>query len=96
MIRLTGPDGERVMTTVSSADEERTVHMIPRGPWVRGAYRIAIDTRLEDLAGNTFQRPFDLDLTEPGVRARDGLSVLYLQFQVILAATPVSPSVHGP
>jgi hypothetical protein len=37
----------------------------PREPWRAGDYRLVIDTRLEDLAGNRIGRPFDVDLFQP-------------------------------
>jgi hypothetical protein len=37
----------------------------PRQPWAAGAYRLVTDTRLEDLAGNTIGRPFEVDETHP-------------------------------
>lgn len=41
------------------------------GGWLPGDYRIQIDSRLEDLAGNSVARPFNLDLEKrPGFRER--------------------------
>jgi hypothetical protein len=37
----------------------------PKEPWEAGAYRLAIDTRLEDRAGNRIGRPFEVDLFHP-------------------------------
>ena len=34
----------------------------PRKPWQAGAYRLVIDTSLEDLAGNKIGQPFDIDI----------------------------------
>lgn len=35
-------------------------------PLTPGRYRIVIDQRLEDLAGNSVARPFNIDLTKAG------------------------------
>src|SRR5262249_3106211 len=37
----------------------------PTEPWRAGAYRLVIDTRLEDLAGNRIGRPFEVDVFRP-------------------------------
>jgi hypothetical protein len=36
----------------------------PHEPWKAGNYRIVVDTRLEDLAGNRIGQPFDMDVFE--------------------------------
>jgi hypothetical protein len=35
----------------------------PEKPWKPGEHEITIDTELEDMAGNTTQKPFEVDLT---------------------------------
>ncbi len=37
----------------------------PKEPWRRGEYTIRIDGKLEDLAGNSVDRPFEIDRQEP-------------------------------
>lgn len=37
---------------------------VPSAPWAAGAYRLRIDSRLEDLAGNRVGRAFDVDVFE--------------------------------
>ena len=41
---------------------ERSWTFTPAAPWQAGEYRLAIDPRLEDLAGNSLARVFDRDL----------------------------------
>ena len=41
---------------------ERSWTFTPAAPWQAGEYRLAIDPRLEDLAGNSIARVFDRDL----------------------------------
>ncbi|MYA19485.1 MAG: hypothetical protein F4Z25_04280 [Chloroflexi bacterium] len=41
---------------------ERSWAFTPAAPWPEGDYRLAIDPRLEDLAGNSLTRLFDRDL----------------------------------
>jgi hypothetical protein len=45
------------------ADRDRTCHFIPAEPWIAGNYTLLIDAKLEDLAGNNINRPFDRDIT---------------------------------
>jgi hypothetical protein len=37
---------------------------VPSRPWSAGPHALAVDDRLEDLAGNSVRRPFDRDLTD--------------------------------
>ncbi len=41
---------------------ERSWTFTPAAPWLEGDYRLAVDPRLEDLAGNSVARVFDRDL----------------------------------
>ena len=56
---------------------ERSWTFTPAAPWQAGEYRLAIDPRLEDLAGNSLARVFDRDLERdaaPADPARDWIS----------------------
>jgi len=39
------------------------VKIFPSKPWAAGDYTIALNPRLEDLAGNSLERPFEVDLS---------------------------------
>jgi hypothetical protein len=43
-------------------EEETRWTFEPRGPWSAGRYVLAVSTRLEDPAGNSIGRPFEVDL----------------------------------
>jgi hypothetical protein len=45
--------------TVALGREETEWEFTPAEPWKSGGYKLAIDTALEDLAGNRIGRPFD-------------------------------------
>lgn len=47
---------------VAISDEERVWTFIPDEPWSAGDYTLAVDTDLEDLAGNNLRRLFDRNL----------------------------------
>ena len=59
---------------------ERSWHFIPDHPWKAGQYRVLLHRRLEDLAGNNLERPFDRDVSAgaPTIEA----PVLELSFSV--------------
>ena len=48
--------------SIQTRDEERIWQFTPKEPWTEGRYVLQIETRLEDLAGNNINRPFDRDL----------------------------------
>lgn len=47
--------------TIGEGDDSWLFH--PATPWSAGEYTLLIDAKLEDLAGNNLNRPFDVDLT---------------------------------
>ncbi len=52
--------GETIAGTVTISDHESRWRFAPQTPWQTGQYKIRVDTRLEDLAGNSIQRPFEV------------------------------------
>lgn len=65
-------DEEEIEAKTISKDCERRVTIIPAKPLKHGAYILMIETRLEDPAGNNFNRLFESDVTnEPGIFAPD-------------------------
>jgi hypothetical protein len=44
--------------------EETRWQFRPREPWRKGDYLIEVATLLEDLAGNSLDRPFEVDVFE--------------------------------
>lgn len=56
-----GPD-QRISGRVEIHQNQTEWHFYPDSPWTSGDYRIMIDAKLEDLAGNNLNRLFDVDL----------------------------------
>lgn len=56
--------GQRIPGEITLEDEERTWSFLPKSPWSPGTYRLVIGTVLEDLAGNSIARPFEVDLSQ--------------------------------
>jgi hypothetical protein len=53
--------GATVDGDVSVSDDETVWKLAPAVPWRVGAYRLVVGTALEDVAGNSVARPFEVD-----------------------------------
>jgi hypothetical protein len=62
VLQVCDSSGARVSGKMETSDEETLWRFIPDKPWRGGEYKLVIDTRLEDLAGNSIARPFEVDL----------------------------------
>jgi hypothetical protein len=65
-IRIIDPTGNVVDGTALITEGEKKYSFIPAKPWSSGMYKLQIETRLEDLAGNNLSRLFDRDLKTTG------------------------------
>lgn len=65
---LEGDDGSRLPLAPQVGGSERLLTFTPQRPWPAGNYRLAVDTRLEDLCGNRVGRPFEVDMFGPITR----------------------------
>ena len=55
---------EELIEFSQQADWDGTrVQIFPSKPWPAGVYTVALNPRLEDLAGNSLERPFEVDLS---------------------------------
>lgn len=67
--------GNTVPGTMAVGAKELTWSFTPKSPWAAEEYSLRVDPRMEDVAGNTPVRPFDVDLDAPALpRQRVGLS----------------------
>jgi hypothetical protein len=64
VIQVTTPTGNRVEGSIELDREETRWQFRPREPWRKGDYLIEVATLLEDLAGNSLDRPFEVDVFE--------------------------------
>ena len=55
--------GNQVGGKWSIGSKEKNCRFVPDINWQSGNYILKIETRLEDLAGNNLNRPFDRDVT---------------------------------
>ncbi len=74
-------DGKAVSGTWQVGHEEKRSGFKPDQPWQAGRYRLQIEGRLEDLAGNNLNRSFDRDLTRP-VATKTALPFAEIRFTV--------------
>ena len=62
MIWVTDPQDGKVPGKVAVTEQETHWQLTPERPWQAGNYHVVIDTRLEDPAGNSIRRPFEVDV----------------------------------
>jgi len=64
VIDVLASNGKTVAGRVAIESDERSWLFMPEDSWSAGTYRIRVGTILEDLAGNSVGRPFEVDLEE--------------------------------
>ncbi|MBU6178035.1 MAG: hypothetical protein KGR69_00160 [Verrucomicrobia bacterium] len=69
------PAGERAALAVTVEADAGGFTMRRADGWPAGAYRLIVDPRLEDLAGNSVARPFNVDLEKGAVEEGHGVEV---------------------
>ncbi|MBC8154987.1 MAG: Ig-like domain-containing protein, partial [Bacteroidetes bacterium] len=67
-LRIVRENGNPVSGRWQPGNDEKRASFTPDAAWQAGRYRLRIENRLEDLAGNNINRPFDRDVTRPGTR----------------------------
>jgi hypothetical protein len=63
MLQVSGPQGQ-VAGSVAIGREETEWRFTPREAWKSGDYNLAVNTGIEDLAGNHIGQAFDIDTFE--------------------------------
>jgi hypothetical protein len=66
---------------VEVGDEETRWQFTPQGNWQIGNHQLVIDSALEDLAGNSIGRPFEVDILQP-IQRQVKTELIKLPFQV--------------
>jgi hypothetical protein len=65
IVWVVDPAGEKVPGSIQTGDGEACWQFTSQRPWTPGTYKIVAETTLEDLAGNSIGRPFELDEFKP-------------------------------
>ncbi|HWB08435.1 MAG TPA: hypothetical protein VG826_04395 [Pirellulales bacterium] len=66
MLWIVDRRGEPVPGSIEVGEEETSWRFLPQQPWRPAKYRLVADTLLEDLAGNSIARKFELDARQAG------------------------------
>jgi hypothetical protein len=67
-LRILDAKGTPLAGAVEVTDAEKTWRFTPRESWSAVVHRLAVEAILEDLAGNSLARPFEVDLEAPPPR----------------------------
>jgi hypothetical protein len=62
-LQLEDADGKKVEGQFTVSNKSNHAQFGPREPWTAGVYSLIVQTKLEDLAGNNINRPFDRDIS---------------------------------
>jgi hypothetical protein len=62
--------GQVVAGAIAIGKDEKSWRFTPTQPWQAGRHRVSVSPDLEDVAGNTPARPFDVNLLAPRQRAQ--------------------------
>jgi hypothetical protein len=76
-----GADRTEVPGTIQIDDEEMRWRFVPHDAWVSAHYALAVATTLEDRAGNSVGRPFEVDLNR-SQPTQSAPAVMNIEFDV--------------
>jgi hypothetical protein len=65
IVWVVDPAGEKVPGSIQTGDGEACWQFTAQRAWKSGTYKLVAETTLEDLAGNSIGRPFELDEFKP-------------------------------
>jgi hypothetical protein len=85
MLGVTDAQQRPVPGTVAIRDHETRWHFTPERSWQSGSYHLVVDTRLEDSAGNSIHRPFEVDVFHP-IERQVKAEMISLPFQILAPA----------
>jgi len=84
-IVLQSADGNTVAGRLDVNPEGTRWQFRPERPWAAGSFQLIIDAELEDLAGNSIARPFEVDVLGPITRRKETPTVT---LPVLIGAKP--------
>ena len=71
VLAVKDPAGELLVGEIEISDHETHWEFRPEQAWNVGRHSIVIDAALEDLAGNSLARPFEVDVFRAAPQADD-------------------------
>jgi len=81
VVTIIDGQGDAVTGSIRVGQEERVWVFEPNEAWRRGSYRVKAHSILEDLAGNSIGRPFEVEMSE-GERHPQPKRFVYLDFTI--------------
>jgi hypothetical protein len=82
MVTLYDARGTLVAGSAQLAEGDSIWTFSPSASWKAGGYTIRVDSALEDLAGNSIARLFDVDRRSSGSAPEDGASISTIPFRI--------------
>jgi hypothetical protein len=82
VIWVSGSGEEKVAGAVTVQAEETSWQFTPQKAWQAGTYVLVVEKTLEDLAGNTIGRPFEVDILHP-IQTTLTAEKIRIPFQVV-------------
>jgi hypothetical protein len=81
VLQVRRDSGETIPGNITIAEHEKVWQLTPTEAWSAGNYQFVVATVLEDLAGNSIGRPFEVDVFQP-VRRTVEQETVSLSFRV--------------
>ena len=75
------PDLATLDGKIEISEHEKAWSFTPAQPWTRGKYSLRVDNLIEDVAGNSIEKMFDVDVFEKTEPPTQG-AVTELEFQI--------------
>lgn len=85
-IQVADAKGNKLAGTITVANEEKLWCFAPAQSWQAGKYTLVVDKILEDLAGNSIGRPFEVDVLHP-MRQKVQSEFVKLPFEIVAGRT---------
>ena len=70
-LAISDPDRRPIAGDIAVTDNECNWRFTPSADWLPGRYELVIDRVLEDVAGNSVGRPFEVDEASRPINADD-------------------------
>jgi hypothetical protein len=81
MLWVVDANGKTIPGETTVSEEETAWAYLPANEWKPGRYQIVIDKRLEDRAGNSLAKPFEVDETDV-TRSKIEIETVQIPFEV--------------
>jgi hypothetical protein len=81
LLRVRAAGGAAIEGEAAAGKEEREWRFVPGEAWKPGRHEILVETTLEDLAGNSVGRPFEVDASR-GIESRIEPRVVSVPFEI--------------